>query len=439
MLLKHSALALAAVQFVVGLNFVTYIDQYHTDLPGRDRTQGVTHAIMGFAASTLFNSPSPQPYLPFKPVSDIRNRFSSDTKVLLAIGGWGDTAGFSQGAKDAASREQFAKNVAAVLETHKFDGVDIDWEYPGGNGEDYKKLPNSEKVPEIETYPLFLEALRKAVGKEKTISIATPAKRGDMIAFTAKQGPKIWQSVDMVNVMTYDLMNRRDNETRHHTSITGSLDTIQAYLDIGAPPEKLNLGFAFYAKWFTIKPDGDCATHPIGCPVVEMEYADGTDNKKSGAVTFERKNMVAPSREMLVSTDGTCGGNTKCAAGTCCSEFGNCGTTEDHCTANCQSDYGKCNGLDVMSSWRQALKEGKTDEKLGGQYFLDAENNLFWTWDTPALMARKFKEIVDAKTLGGVMAWSLGEDTFDYSHLKAMQEKVSRLSEQRSGATDADC
>ena len=33
------------------------------------------------------------------------------------------------------------------------DGVDIDWEHPGGNGEDYKQIPISEKVSEIEPYP----------------------------------------------------------------------------------------------------------------------------------------------------------------------------------------------------------------------------------------------------------------------------------------------
>ena len=40
-----------------------------------------------------------------------------------------------------------------------------------------------------------------------------PGRKVDMIAFTKEQGPKIFESVDMVNVMTYDLMNRRDNAT----------------------------------------------------------------------------------------------------------------------------------------------------------------------------------------------------------------------------------
>lgn len=280
---------------------------------------------MGFAKSTDFTGDAPAAFQPFEPVSTFRNRFSPDTKVMIAIGGWGDSAGFSAGAKDEASRERYAKNVAAMLESTGFDGVDIDWEYPGGNGEDYKKVPNDQKVDEIETFPLLLQALRTAVGDKKIISIATPGKREDMIAYTAEQGPKIWPSVDMINIMSYDLMNRRNNETKHHTGIADSHDTIKAYLEIGAPPEKINLGFAYYAKWFSTQPDVDCGAYPIGCPTVAMEASDGSDNGKSGAMTFEPQNMAAPPSDLKVSTDMTCGlaKGTRCPAGTCCSIYGN--------------------------------------------------------------------------------------------------------------------
>ena len=44
-------------------------------------------------------------------------------------------------------------------------------------------------------------------------------------------------------------------------------------------------------------------------------------------------------------------------------------------------------------------------------YFFDEGERLFWTWDTEALMRRKFVDIVEGMGLGGVMAWSLGEDS----------------------------
>lgn len=104
------------------------------------------------------------------------------------------------------------------------------------------------------------------------------------------------------------------------------------------------------------------------------------------------------------------------------------GTGDDFCQAGCLSDYGTCKGISIVDSWRDAEKNGKTDEKAGGQYYFDKKNNIFWTWDTPALIARKFKEIVAEKKLGGIMAWSLGEDTYNFAHLEAMQKGLKSQS-----------
>jgi chitinase len=146
-----------------------------------------------------------------------------------------------------------------------------------------------------------------------------------MIAWSKETGPEIFKSVDMVNVMSYDLMNRRDNVTFHASSVQGSLAVIQDYLDFGADPEKLNLGFAYYAKWFTTDPDSDCNEHPLGCKVVKLENDDGSDNGKSGAFTFEKGNMAKPSGKLTTSNNGKCGSSegTKCPDGQCCSAYGN--------------------------------------------------------------------------------------------------------------------
>ncbi|KAJ5768084.1 hypothetical protein N7533_000667 [Penicillium manginii] len=380
-MLKNIALGLLAAQSVTATRFAMYIDH---DLPGTEQTQDVDYAVMAFAKTTLFNSDSAPSFTPFQPVDDMRKRFSPDTKLMIAIGGWGDSAGFSTGSKDDASRKRYAKNVASMLETNGFDGVDIDWEYPGGNGDDYKTIPNKDKVDEIENYPKFLAALREAIGN-KTLSIAVPGRLQDMIAFTKEQGPKIFETVDMVNVMSYDLMNRRDNTTFHASDVAGSLETINAYLDIGAKPEQLNLGFAYYAKWFETDPNSDCDEHPLGCATVKLENSDGSDTGKSGAVTFEKSPEYMPAA--------------------------------------------------VTESWKRAQKGGMTDEEKGGQYFWDKETNYFWTWDTPEIITRKFSDIVDAKKLGGVMAWSLGEDTLEFAHLQAMQNGVRHSNQKKADAT----
>lgn len=77
--------------------------------------------------------------------------------------------------------------------------ADVDWEYPGGNGEDYKRVTNDKKS-EIETFPLLLSEIKKAMGPERELSIAVPTRKPDLIAYTPEQVPNINEAVDFVNV-----------------------------------------------------------------------------------------------------------------------------------------------------------------------------------------------------------------------------------------------
>lgn len=200
------------------------------------------------------------------------------------------------------------------------------------------------------------------------MSAAVPGLRRDMLAFTADTIPKISASLDFFNVMTYDLMNRRDNVTKHHTGIKLSLDAINEYLKNGVPPKKVNLGFAFYVKWFKTDPKGGCEENPVGCKTALME-------------------------------DPVTGG-----------DLGQAG------------QFAWCDDVpsELEESFKKAL-EGRTyDGEKGGNYYFDAEENVFWSWDTPDVITKKIPLIVREKGLGGVFAWGLGEDSEEWIHLKAL-------------------
>lgn len=376
-------------------------------------------------------------YTPFMDLTKVRGLFDNGTKVCMAIGGWGDTEGFRAGAASNASRALFAQNIATTLDNLGYDCVDIDWEYPAGNGYDYIQVPNSDLTSEIDTYPQLLSAIKSAIG-DKELSIAVPALERDMIAYTAEKVPEIDAAVDHINVMTYDLMNRRDTTTKHHTDLNGSLAAVETYLARGMTAAKMNLGIAFYAKYFTLAANSTC-TGPIGCPIAAAEDAAGKDTGTSGAATFEASSfpVTVDTSSLTTSTDGSCGTGTTfmCAAtgtgGPCCSQYGYCGDTTAHCGTGCQSSYGTCTATTTTKtnaqSFADALANGQTDAERGGQWWIDNELSLFWTWDTPELISQKFTDIIAAKGLGGIMAWSLAEDSNDWSHLKAMQDGVAAM------------
>ncbi|KAJ0419590.1 glycoside hydrolase superfamily [Aspergillus carlsbadensis] len=360
------------IQLASAKRCLMYLTGQHNVVPDPPLVQDITHVALAFMRSETFNRENVTEWPLFTTVDEVRAKFPPETKIMVAIGGWGDTEGFSAAAASEESRGLFARNVRRMLEETGADGVDIDWEYPGGNGEDYKRIPNSAKEWEISAYPLLLSTIRSAIGPAKLISAAVPGLPRDMLAFTSTTIPAISASLDFFNVMTYDLMNRRDNVTSHHTGVQGSLTAVDAYIARGVAAEKINLGFAFYTKWFRTDPASatECATHPIGCKTVLMEDPDTGD------------------------------------------DLGQAGGFSWHDTVP----------ADVNASFQRALADGLYDEHGGGYYFWDARENRFWSFDTPDALARKVPVVVGGRGLGGVFAWGLGEDATGFEHLMALTE-----------------
>lgn len=97
------------------------------------------------------------------------------------------------------------------------------------------------------------------------------------------------------------------------------------------------------------------------------------------------------------------------------------GTGKDYCESGCLSGYGLCTAPVTTETFQRVYQSGQSDDTNGGQWYIDEKTNTFWTWDTPAHIGRKFTDVVAGLQLGGIMAWSFGEDSYDYAHVKALQ------------------
>lgn len=63
-------------------------------------------------------------FRPKVPISTIRSEFPN-AKVMIAIGGWGDTVGFSEATKSEAGITKFAQDVQSMLQNTGADGVGL--------------------------------------------------------------------------------------------------------------------------------------------------------------------------------------------------------------------------------------------------------------------------------------------------------------------------
>lgn len=227
----------------------------------------------------------------------------------------------------------------------------------------------------------LLEELRTNLGTNKLLSIAVPAVERDLMAFTKDTLPRIVKVVDFINVMTYDMMIRRDKVLRHHSGILGSREALQRYIDRGAPASKLNLGLGYYAKWFLSE---DCdADDLLSCKAAVMEDPEtGADLGRSG--TFSWHDQVPE---------------------------------------------------ELAASFAKALKDGEYFED-GSYGYWDADEKRWWSFDTPSVIQRKIPELVQGMELGGVFAWGLGEDAPSFTHFEATVKAMEKLSVPVADARD---
>lgn len=161
-------------------------------------------------------------------------------KVMLSIGGWG-SGNFSEMAASSENRIAFASDCLKVVETFGLDGIDLDWEYPTS-----KAANISASADDTDNFTLLMKEIRKAIGKDKLLTFASPAGAG-YVDFKALE-----PIVDFVNVMTYDM----GNPPKHHASLYRSehvgwicaQEGVDKHIEAGIPAHKLTLGMPFYGR-----------------------------------------------------------------------------------------------------------------------------------------------------------------------------------------------
>ncbi|KAK3940475.1 killer toxin alpha/beta [Diplogelasinospora grovesii] len=223
-----------------------------------------THAHWGFAsvASGSFDIIVNDTY------NQMPNFINLQQKKILSFGGWGfstDPSTFEilRTAMQPANSGTFAQKIVDYLNANGFDGVDIDWEYPGAP--DIPGIP-AGLATDGPYYLHFLSTLRSKMPAGKTISIAAPASFWYLRAFPIAQ---MAQFVDYIVYMTYDLHGQWDygnqfsqdgcpsgNCLRSHVNITETKYALAMITKAGVPSNKIAVGVSSYGRSFGMTQPG---------------------------------------------------------------------------------------------------------------------------------------------------------------------------------------
>jgi chitinase len=178
-----------------------------------------------------------------------------DLTVLISVGGWLWSGGFSDMALTQASRAVFIDSVAAFVTRYDLDGLDIDWEFPGQRG-----AGNTLRPEDKQNYTLLVKEMRARFDKmqKKThrhlyLTVATGAT-SDFLEHT--EMGEAQKYVDAVNLMAYDYYEPGDQKLtgNHGPLFTDPADpkaisvdrSIREYEQAGVPANKIVLGVPFY-------------------------------------------------------------------------------------------------------------------------------------------------------------------------------------------------
>ncbi|GGM59728.1 chitinase [Longimycelium tulufanense] len=310
-------------------------------------------------------------------------------KVNFSLGGWTWSKYFSNAALTDASRKAFVASCIDLFikgnlpriggepqggpgsAAGVFDGIDIDWEWPGSEG----NAGNIVRPEDRQNFTLLLAEFRRQldaygaeVGRKYELTAFLPADPAKIEA--GFEVPKIFSYLDFATVQGYDLHGAWEKITNHQSALyvpegdpseperRFSVDkAISTYVDKGAPKDELVLGVPFYGRGWTGVPNvNDGLFQPASGPA-PGRWEDGYEDYK------RLKNLVG--RGYTVYRDTIAG-----------------------------------------HAW---LFDGST----------------FWTFDDPTELTRK-TSYIKSKGLGGAMIWSLDGDTANGELMSAIHNGLSR-------------
>jgi chitinase len=234
-------------------------------------------------------------------------------KVLISLGGWTWSKNFSRFSATAAGRQTLVSSCIDLYlrgnlpvqdgaggpgaAAGVFDGIDIDWEYPGGGGQPYNTVSPDDK----HNFTLLLAEFRSQLnqltgqtGRQYYLTIAAGAG-SDKIDNT--EPAQYSQYLDWINLMNYDYHGgwEAQGPTNFQSNLymdpnnpaTGVVKTyatetaVNKLLAAGVPAQKINVGIPLYGRgWRGVANGGTNGLYQSAAGPAQGTYEQGVEDYK---------------------------------------------------------------------------------------------------------------------------------------------------------------
>ncbi|WP_423840554.1 glycosyl hydrolase family 18 protein [Vibrio mytili] len=373
-----------------------------------------------------------------------------DVKTLISIGGWAETGGHfdtngdrvadggfytmttnADGSINHAGIEKFAASAVEMMRTYKFDGLDIDYEYPtsmAGAGNPYDAdFMEPRRQYLWASYQELMKVLREKLdvasaqdGIHYMLTIAAPSS-GYLLR--GMETFDVTKYLDYVNIMSYDLHGAWNDHVGHNAAL----------FDTGKDSE--------LAQWNVY---GTAAYGGIGYLNTDWAYHYFRGSMPAGRINIGVPYYTRGWQGVTGGENGLWGraalpNQSECAAGTGEGESNNCGHgamgidnmwhdldpagNEMGAGSNPMwhaknlekgiwGSYAQAYGLDPVNDPSDQLVGTYTrhyDDVAVAPWLWNAEKSVFLSTEDKASIEVKADYVID-KEIGGIMFWELAGD-----------------------------
>ena len=131
----------------------------------------------------------------------------------MSLGGWGWDNQFASIVSKPEAEDRYFKSVMAIVKDNDYDGIDLDWEYPDNE----KEVAGFERL--TRRFRKQLDEIGTAKGQPMFVTMAASSNPGTL-KWLAKDF--LLETMDWINVMTYDYTGDWTNYAGHHSPLFAS-------------------------------------------------------------------------------------------------------------------------------------------------------------------------------------------------------------------------